>query len=400
MDSLYEDLFKAYYQARKNKRNARSQLQFELNFEQELFCLYDELKTRKYRPSPAIAFVVEKPVKREVFAAAFRDRVVHHLLYNYINPLVDKHLIHDCYACREGKGTSEGIRRVSRFMRACSDNYTRCCYVLKMDIQSYFMCINKYKLYEIICNILHREYKKESKKSSFKKGMPELVDFLLKQIIFTDPAKNCRIKGCLSDWNSLPKEKSMFYVSACCGLPIGNLTSQLFGNVYLLPFDHWIKREMGIKYYGRYVDDFVLVHTSKDILVQLTRHIPEYLKYQLGLTVHPRKKYLQHYSKGLSFIGAIIKPFRVYPGKRVVSNFKNTVYTINHVLQNHGQADPDRDIIGVRDRINSYLGSMKNYHSFSVRGKAIKNMSREFEKYFDVARDFSKIVLKTKYDRY
>ena len=291
-DKLLQDLLTAYYSARRHKRNTFNQLKFELHYERHLLDLHDQIINRTYQPLPEIAFIVNKPVKREIFAADFRDRVVHHLLFNYLNPTLDKQLINDCYSCRVGKGTSYGVARVQQFMRGCSDNYTKDCYVLKLDIKGYFMSIDKFRLYDIVRGLVAKEVQKQGSKvcknnkdresekfakmknsNRFGKGRvgvldfdTGLVDFLLKVVIFNDPTKNCIIKGSKSDWQGLPKSKSLFYAKPNCGLPIGNLTSQLFGNVYLAGFDNFVKRELKVKFYGRYVDDFILFHQDGERL--------------------------------------------------------------------------------------------------------------------------------------
>ena len=137
------ELFEAYFKCRSNKRNTVNALAFEVDYEANLLQLHEEINSGSYQPGRSIAFVINKPVKREIFAADFRDRVVHHLVIHKLNPLFEKLFIHDSYACRKGKGTQFGIQRVARFIRQCSLNYTQDCYVLKLDIQGFFMHINK-----------------------------------------------------------------------------------------------------------------------------------------------------------------------------------------------------------------------------------------------------------------
>ena len=134
-----EELFQAYIDCRKHKRKTTNALDFEADFEQNLIELYHEINDGSYYPGKSIAFIVDKPVKREVFAADFRDRVVHHLIINKLLPLLEKEFIHDSYSCREGKGVQYGVKRVADFVRLCSENYSEDCYILKMDIQSFFM---------------------------------------------------------------------------------------------------------------------------------------------------------------------------------------------------------------------------------------------------------------------
>ncbi len=256
-DSVLADLFQAYFDARRNKRNTINAIRFERHFEHSLFELFDEIFAYQYQPKPSICFIVKKPVKREIFAADFRDRIIHHLIYNYISPILEKSFINDSYSCRKGKGTHYGIERIDHFIRSCSENYSKVCYILKLDIKGYFMSMNRNILFEFVKD----ELKKQANKNTF--DLP-MVLYLIEKTIFNDPTQNCIIKGNKEDWNGLPKTKSLFHANPGCGLPIGNLTSQLFGNVYLNLFDHFVKKELGIKYYGRYVDDFILVDPDKN----------------------------------------------------------------------------------------------------------------------------------------
>ena len=136
--SLTIKLFEAYYKARKNKRNTWNQLKFEFDYEHKLFQLPNEIKRRQYEPRPCIAFIVNKPVKREIFTVDFRDRVAHHLLHQSINHIAERKLIHDTYSCRKGKETLYGIKRIDQFIRSCTNNYQRDAYILKLDISGYF----------------------------------------------------------------------------------------------------------------------------------------------------------------------------------------------------------------------------------------------------------------------
>jgi len=313
-DKLLEDLFQAYFDARKNKRNTINAIIFEKNFEENIFKLFEEINSGNYEPSRSICFIVNQPVKREIFAANFRDRVVHHLVYNYISPIFDKTFINDNYSCRKGKGTHYGIRRIDHFIRSCSLNYSKDCYILKLDIKGYFMSISRKILFHQVKTALLSKFHK----TTFDM---EIVLNLIKKTIFNEPTQDCTIKGKTIDWQGLPKDKSLFTSNKNYGLPIGNLTSQLFGNVYLNEFDHYMKKDLKIKYYGRYVDDFILIHNDQDYLKSLIKVIREYLKKELKLVLHPKKVYLQHYSKGVKYLGAVIKPHRIYIANRTTGNF-------------------------------------------------------------------------------
>lgn len=151
---LFDLLFQAYYNARQNKRNTINQLNFEIDYESKLLQLHKDIINRKYNIKPSICFINFDPVQREIFAADFRDRVVHHLIYNYISPIFENIFITDAYSCRVGKGTSYGIRRINHFLRSCTNNFKSDGYILKLDIIGYFMAMNRNILYKQISDTL------------------------------------------------------------------------------------------------------------------------------------------------------------------------------------------------------------------------------------------------------
>ena len=327
-EKLLVDLFHAYYAARKNKRNTHSALSFEMHYERELFRLCDEILKGSYQPKPSICFIVNKPVKREVFAADFRDRIIHHLIYNYISAVFENRFINDSYSCRIGKGTHYGIRRLDHFIRSCSKNYHQDCYILKIDIRGYFMSIDRSILYEKI-------KKRVISQASKIDGDIQLILSLIRKTIFNDPVNGYIMKCKKAEWKDLPSSKSLFHAGKNKGLPIGNLTSQLFANIYLDEFDHFMKKDLKLKYYGRYVDDIVVIHPDYAYLKSTIPVITNYLKVNLMLQLHPRKIYLQHYTKGVVFLGAIMKPYRTYIGTRTKTNFYFSIRKYNVITDFH-----------------------------------------------------------------
>lgn len=153
-----EDVFEAYFECRKKKRNTCNALAFESDYERRCVELWREINAGTYRPSRSIAFIINKPVKREIFAADFRDRVVHHLIARRLVPLLEEKFINDSYSTRKGKGTLYGIEHVAEHIRLCSENYTKECYILKIDIRSFFMKISKRRLYDLTEELLHERY--------------------------------------------------------------------------------------------------------------------------------------------------------------------------------------------------------------------------------------------------
>ncbi len=381
-----EELFEAYFECRKNKHNTANALAFEIDYETKLVKLSEEINCGTYTIGKSIAFIVNKPVTREIFAADFRDRVVHHLIINKLNHLFEKQFIYDSYSCRLGKGTHFGIQRIDKFVRRCSKNYTTDCYVLKLDIQGFFMHINKNILWKKLENFINQKYNNPDK---------ELVKQLCKQIIFNNPVKDCTIKGKRNSWNNLPNTKSLFYSAKDCGLPIGNYTSQVFANLYMDALDHYIKHDLGIKYYGRYVDDFVIVHENKEYLKLLIPKLKSFLQSTLKLTLHPKKIHLQHYSKGVKFIGAEINPNRIYIANRTKGNFYHAIQKQNLLARDHKPTNQEQKEF--QALTNSYLGIMSHYKSYKLRKEMIfNNLSGWWWNYVYLSGGIKKFELKLK----
>lgn len=379
------DLFTAYYSCRRTKRYTVNAQKFEVDYEQNLLELWQEIHDGSYRPGKSIAFVVDEPVKREIFAADFRDRVVHHLIINKLNPLFEKQLIYDSYACRQDKGALLGVRRIERFIRQCSHNYTRDCYVLKLDIQGFFMHINRDILWAKIVSLTNQNYHQPDK---------TLLLELCQKVLYNDPTTNCTIKGRRSNWAGLPRNKSLFYSPIGCGLPIGNLTSQVFANVYMNTFDHFMKHDLQLRYYGRYVDDFIIVHQDKEYLKSLVPIIADFLKTELQLTLHPKKIHLQHYKKGVLFLGVFIKPGRSYAGKRLKGNFYAALEVQNTIIRDH-RPPTDEELARFLSSLNAYLGFLRHYQTYELRKRMVyKHLNAYWWNYVSLNADATKFYLR------
>jgi len=315
-------------------------------------------------------------------------------VYNYINPVFDGMFIEDSYSCRKNKGTLYGIRRVQGFIRECSRDYTVDCYILKLDIKGYFMSINKDILYGLLSSSIEEAAKDEDRKSLLGADTG-LIMYLIQNTLYDDPVENCVVRGQRSDWQGLPPSKSLFHSRCGCGLPIGNLTSQLFSNVYLHPLDTYVKSVLQMPYYGRYVDDFVLVHNDRNVLKQAAGKIEAFLDGELQLELHPLKRYLQHYTKGVNFLGAVIKPHRSYIANRTKKNFAAGVRFWNNRLSS---GEPtSAELAEMRACINSYLGIMMHHYSYNIRKKALLDKENLFLKYGYLNAGLRRFVLKKKY---
>lgn len=281
----YENIFLAYQKAIRSKRFKSEILEFSFNLERNLQDLQEELIAGTYRHGDYRTFIVRDPKERVIKAAFCRDRVVHHALCNIIGPLFDTTFIYDSYACRNCKGTLAALKRLRSFVRSCG----RESYALKCDIKKYFRSID----HEILYGILEKKIRDDK------------TLWLIDEIL-----------GSTYDSSQGTRR----------GIPIGNLTSQLFANVYLNELDHFVKQDLGVRYYLRYVDDFVILGPNKARLHSLKNSIRTYLKERLNLELPEEKTSVFPVRDGIDFLG-----FRTYHDRikvrkaavrRFVSNMK------------------------------------------------------------------------------
>lgn len=353
------ELTRAYYEARRAKRSTNDEQVFEMRAVENLLQLRDDILERNYRPSSGIAFIVHDPVMREIFAAPFRDRVIHHMLYNGVADWWDRRLIYDCYSCRVGKGTLFGIQRFAKHVRAATENYTKPAICLKMDIQGYFMSLPREGLYERICWGLDRQFPNKGPKYNIYK-------YLWREIIFDDPVNGVKKRGDLNAWNILPKSKSLFGQPPGKGIVIGNLSSQLLSNIYLDKLDRFVKFDLGYEHYGRYVDDFFIIvkpeelaKAKRDLVV-----IKDFLT-KIGLTLHPKKTRIQEVAKGTPFLGMVIYPGRIVPGKRIIKNYQQAL-----VKFEQGRLELDSLI--------SYMGVLTHVNGARTQQKMFAKVGLEY----------------------
>lgn len=356
--ALVLDLYAAFYAARCHKANKPYVKIFERKLKKNIERLADDLISRTYKPEPSSCFIIERPKKREVFAAQFRDRVIHHLYYNYTHLLFERTFIQDSYSCIPERGTHYGVQRMTAHIRRESQNYTRKCYALQIDIRGYFMHIRRRLLLDIATTQLKKMSKHEAYDGNRWEDLID-IDFILwltEEIIMLNPRDNCNIVGSWDDWKGLERSKSLFFTEDGCGLPIGNLTSQLFSNVYLNEFDQFVKRELKCKHYGRYVDDAYIISCDKRWLLDLVGKINHFLTNRLGLELHMGKMHIIEVNYGVCFLGAFVKPHRTY-----VSNA-----TLNRMLVSMSNLNMD-DYEAVFRSVNSYLGTLVHYSSYNIR---------------------------------
>lgn len=283
---------------------------------QNLWQLHDDLNSRKYTIGQSICFLTTSPKLREVFAADFRDRVVHHILVKELEKIYEPKFISDVYNNRKEKGIHKASKKAQNYMNATYGGY-----YLQLDIKGFFYNLDK--------NILFKQIFSDISKLSQKGGasvsstsLNEKILYLSNKIIYHDPTRNYHFKGDVKKLSLLPAHKTLFKLPKYKGLPIGNLTSQFFANIYMNSFDNYIKRKLNIKHYIRYVDDFVLFDNSKERLEYVYMEIVDYLQRYLQLELRSDSK-LKPHTSGLDFLGYIIRPDYMLTRQRVVNNYKH-----------------------------------------------------------------------------
>jgi RNA-directed DNA polymerase len=299
---LFALLVRAWLDCRRTKRTTASALAFEAHAERHLVDLHDELAAGTYTPGRSICFVVTRPRPREVWAATFRDRVVHHLLYNRIAPRFLAGFIADSCACIPGRGTLYAARRLEHHVRSATANWARPAHYLKCDIANFFVAIDKHVLHRQLAAKVHEPWWLR----------------LAEVVLFHDPRTDVDVQGRAQDLARVPPHKSLFNAPADTGLPIGNLSSQFFANVLLDGLDQFVKHRIKARHYVRYVDDVVLVHESPQWLNAALAAIDHHLRTHLHCQLNPRKTILQPVERGIDFVGQQLKPWCTTTRRRTV----------------------------------------------------------------------------------
>jgi hypothetical protein len=364
-----ESLLVAYKDCLKNKKNSVSAMEFDINMEHNLYELLEELNSGEYSIGPSEAFVVSHPKYREVFAANFRDRIIHHWIAIRLIPLMDYILIGDTYACIIGRGTLYGQKILQRRMREITKDFTIEGYVAKWDIKSFFNSIDKDILWKKTSSLICEKYMNMEDKS-------DLLN-LVYLTIFNRPELNCKIISDKKMWEKLPKGKTLFNGDGKKGLAIGNLVSQLYANIYLSEFDTFSK-DLFDGFYGRYVDDFYGLSLNKDTLLNASDIMRKKLS-EIGLILHPNKFYLQPIRHGCDFVGKMLKYDRIYTRNSTLANIYDKLKGLPYSEKSF-------------KTLNSYLGMFTNCNEYGIKEKLINLLDNSWRAngYFD--KDLTKFI--------
>ncbi len=307
-----ENLLLAWKEFLRGKRNKKDVQEFQLHLMDNILSLHQDLKSKTYLHGGYYAFNISDPKPRNIHKASVQDRLLHHAIYRILYPYFDKKFIHDSYSCRIEKGTHKAINRFRDFFRKVSKNNTKTCWVLKCDIRKFFANID----HEILKEILGKYIKDKE------------ILWLLSQVI-----------------NSFSCAKHIYAMADICksGLPLGNLTSQLLVNIYMNEFDQFMKRELKVKYYIRYADDFMILSDNINYLEDLSQEISSFLEKKLKLQLHSDKVFIKTITSGVDFLGWVH-----FPKHRVLRTTTKRKMLRN--LENNPK----------QETIQSYLGMLKH----------------------------------------
>ena len=271
-----ENLFSAWDEFKKGKSGKLDVLHFEKNLEQNIFQLHRDLRDKTYKHDSYTSFYIQDPKLRHIHKATVRDRVLHHAVFKVLNPIFEPTYIRNSFSCRIGKGNHKGVEALAHMLRQVSRNNTKTCFVLKCDIRKFFDSID----HGILIKLIQEKIRDKDTMT------------LLEEIIASFPGG----------------QPTLFQRT---GVPIGNLTSQLFANIYMNKFDQFMRHILKVKYYARYTDDFVIVSDDINYLEKLLPPIQLFLREKLKLELHPSKVSIRKYRQGVDFLGYVDLPHHI-----------------------------------------------------------------------------------------
>lgn len=331
-----ENLLLAFQKARKGKTQKIYVKDFEKNLKENLLRLKIELVFHYYKPKKLTTFVIRDPKTRKISKSTFRDRVIHHAICNILEPIYENYFIYDSYANRKGKGTLKAIERFDYFKRKVSKNNTKACYILKADIKQYFETVD----HQVLIAILQKKIKD--------KRLINLIKIILN--------------------NYETKEKGK-------GMPLGNLTSQFFANVYLHELDHFVKHKLKIKYYVRYVDDFVIFESSQEKVMGYQKQINSFLNQKLYITLHEGKTKVISLERGVTFLG-----LRIFYHHRLLK--KSNLRKIQRRIQEQKQMFENKKILydSVYNSLEGVFAYLSHANTHTWRERTAKKLEKLYAK--------------------
>lgn len=377
----------------RNKKTSRQCTEYRIRMEEILPVLALAVKERTYRPLVSECFVVKFPKLREIFAAHFLDRIVQHWITLRLEPLFEDLFVRTgdvSFNCRKGYGTLRAVNTFARKADEITEGWTKDAWIGRFDIRSFFMSIDKERLWRMLERFINGRYHEEDK---------DLLLRLTEITVKHRPQDNCIRKGDVSLWEKLPRHKSLFTMD---GMAIGNITSQLMANFYLNGLDAWAVSWCAERggWYQRFVDDMMVILPAKSDVTAFYKQSMQWVKDGLSLTLHQDKVYIQHAKKGVKFIGSVVMPNRIYLSNRTVGRMYETLDKMESLCRglNIGNVSVDESfrLEHYACACNSYMGFLKYNNSYALRRRLFGSFSH-FWKVAYVTGHFDKVALRKRF---
>lgn len=390
--SFLDSVQYAYEDCQKGKRSSTQCVEYYSDAAEDIPRLAQELWSGTYRPGVSTCFLVSYPKWREVFAAHFRDRIVHHWLIFFLNPLFERRFQEQGNVscnCRKGFGTNFAVKQATEGIKRVSANYRKPAWVFRGDMVGFFMSIDQNVMWQLMEPFIEQNYHGPYK---------DIILRVSKIIVFHRPEKLCVLNSNPESWTNLTSNKSLFRTPEGRGMPIGNLTTQIFANFYMSFFDEFVAKTFSGKnyYYTRFVDDFLIVCDDKGFLKRSIPVLRNYLENTLHIHLHKDKHYFQPVTHGIAFIGSYIKNNRTYLSNRTIARFTERVHGFNRMLETKENITA-ADLQRIQTVINSYLGFCKYHRTYSIRKRILLGFGHSFYKYFYIKGHYECVKLKEKY---
>ncbi len=348
-------LYQAWRRARRQKVPSHNQLRFDADWMCNLLQLQRELEAGSWEPRPSTCFIATRPKAREIHAPDFADRVVHHWLVPQLEAIYEPTFIHDSYANRVGKGSHAAVRRAQAFARQVHSGQGGGWY-LQLDIHNFFNSIHRPTLWRMLRARMKRV------------ATPAMVQRTAHALLRRSPLQaGAQMRATAEELALVPPHKQLANAGPGRGLPVGNLSSQFFANVYLDALDQFVKHELKARRYLRYVDDFVLFHQDREQLARWQVQIEAFLAAHLKLRLKPEIR-LRRLEDGLDFLGYIIRPTHTLARARVVGHVRQALaeWEGQHVQGDRIRCTPAQ-LEHLQCRVASYGGHLRHARSHRLR---------------------------------
>jgi RNA-directed DNA polymerase len=376
----FDDLYKAYYKARHNKKNSIDFIDFEVDRERKLVNLFNAINDRTFKADCNYTFICLDPKPREIFACNMESRIVQWYVYMRIQPILEEVLVARNFNNRKKMGVDAAVKRVYDDITEVSNNYTENAYYIQLDLSGFFPNAKWEVAEKCLINLIKTRYNGPDK---------EDLIWMVHTTLYADPQNHCYRKSPEDMWKLIDPSKSLFNKDYGTGGAIGFLIWQIAMSLYLNEIDHWFVDELGLRY-TRFVDDIVIITKDKKYVLGLLPELRKRLD-AIGCHLNEKKTHCDHYSKGIHFLGKYIKYQRIYVDNKTIAKFFNKIKKFNKI------SNKKDSLLDFQSSMNSYFGLLKNKSEYNNICRAKALIDEKWWKYFVFSEERKCVMLKPKY---